>query len=159
MPKKRPLGDCRMILPQFQCTRKNVSDSIGCPLATTVLWRLWRNYREQRREQGQNLSFLPIIFISRPFPTSHPLAFFILPGHALRFHIVFGKHIITSALPLPQTLLYPRVHYQKGTWISTWREINLGLHSKIISKLIIHIKMKMSKRKHRRNSLQCWSSQ
>lgn len=50
MPKKRPLGDCRMILPQFQCTWKKVSASIGCPLATTVLWRLWRDYREQRRE-------------------------------------------------------------------------------------------------------------
>lgn len=40
MLKKCPLGDCRMILPQFQCIRKKVLDSSGCPLATNVLWHL-----------------------------------------------------------------------------------------------------------------------
>lgn len=106
MPKKRPLGACRIILPQFQCMWKKVPGSIGCPLATTVLWCLWRDDREQRGEtRTENLSFLPRVSIPRPFPTYHPLAFFILPtlgGYALCFPILFGKRIVALALPLPQ---------------------------------------------------------
>lgn len=70
IPKKRPLGDCRKILPQFQCIRKKVSDSSGCPSAITLLWRLWREYWEQRREaRTKNIRFILIVFIPKPsFP-------------------------------------------------------------------------------------------
>lgn len=118
MPKKRPLGDCRMILPQFQCTRKTVSGSSGCPSAITVLWRLWRRYWEKQREaRNENLTFLPIIFIPRPSFPHITGSLFHSPRVCSCFQILFGKHGVAPVLPLPQSVLYPRAQYQKGTWI------------------------------------------
>lgn len=133
MPKKHPLGDCRMILPRCQYIRNKVSASSWCPSAITVLWRLWREDREQRREaRTQNLSFLLSIFILDPLFHIPPSSFFFYsPRVRLCLQMLFGKHVVTSALPLLQSVLYP-----------IWTETNLGPDSKIISKWIIVINVK-----------------
>lgn len=93
------------------------------------------NKGNRKGKQGLKTIFFPSFYSQTIFPTSHPLAFFILPGFALCFQILFGKHIVTSALSVPQSVLYPKTQHQKGIWM--WREINFGPHSKIISKWII----------------------